>query len=426
MSDLMDTLRRVEGKVDGLHTSVHPDALDPSIPPAPSEGKQSAVETHPRPPPTSHPLSNITNHDEPESSVARHGMVQELQWSPKHLTMPHMVLLWPRIYSGLASSQTAIALDLSSIVHEGLSWFARKEASKHRTSLLADAWLHTTNLNTGNQSIAREQSTPSCLHHTQIREVSAAYFDTFNLLYPILDRRHFTSEMLDVALRTGCIIGSAAGIILLLVLALGQVAIHGNSGGPISTVDDRTSGFRGGSLEEPPGLTEFNEARRRLGFLAVDCTIEYVQIMLLQSIYYESDARHIDYWRCVILAGSAMQGLLKLQLTDWSSFHGDQVKRAFWICAIQEDFFHVHLDLPGSSIDQVEDAVPLPHFQGWQDDSQEVIPNDSWIFNAQFLALIALRAIILRINDVMYSSEGWSCSPLYLTVLLLTQYDQDP
>lgn len=425
MSDLMDTLRRVEGKVDGLHKNVHTDALDPSVPTAPSEGKQSFVETRPRPPPPARPSSNITDHGEIESSKARHGMVRELQQSPKHLTVPHIVLLWPRIYSDLASSQATIALDLSSIVHEGLSWFARKEASKHKTSLLADAWLQTTNLDTGDQSMALEQSTTSCLHPAQIREVSAAYFDTFNLLYPILDRRHFTREILDVALRAGYINGSAAGITLLLVLALGRVSIDGNSGTPISVVDDRPSGFRGGSLEEPPGLIEFNEARRRLGFLAVNCTIGYVQIMLLQSLYYESHARHIDYWRCAVLAGSAMQGLLKLQLTDWKSFHGDEVKRAFWICAIQEDFFHIDLDLPGSNIGQVEDVVPLPHFQGWEDGSQEVIPNESWIFNAQFLALIALRAMILRINHVTHSAEGWCCSSWYLTVLSLTRYDQN-
>lgn len=218
----------------------------------------------------------------------------------------------------------------------------------------------------------------------------------------------------------GCIDEGVSGTILLLVLALGRVAIGGNSGAPISVTDNQPSGFRGGSLEEPPGLAEFNEARRRFGFLAVDCTIEYVQIMLLKSLYYESHCRHIDHWRCVTSASFAVQGLQKLRQVDWESFHGDQVKRAFWTCVIQEDFFHIDLDLPGTGINQREATVPLPGFHESPDYPEELVPKGSWVFHAQFLALIALRGIINRIYDAMYSSEGLLHFSIWLTVLSLT------
>lgn len=215
-------------------------------------------------------------------------------------------------------------------------------------------------------------------------------------------------QSLEVSLRKGCIDGGAHSAILLSVLALGEVSIQGNAGAPIGTIDGRPSGFRGGSIGEPPGLMEFNEARRRMAFLSVDCTIEYVQIMLLQSIYYESHARHIEYWRCVTLASSAVQGLRKLQSVDWTSFYGDQVKRAFWTCVRQEDFFHISLDLPGTDIHEGEAEVPMPHFRRIQDRSKGRLQSEDWVFHAQFLALIALRAIILRIHDVLYWSEGLS------------------
>lgn len=70
---------------------------------------------------------------------------------------------------------------------------------------------------------------------------------------------------------------------VLLVLALGQVAVDGVCGPLISVNKGRSSGLRGGVAERPPTLNLFNEARWRMGFIKHRCTLENVQIHLLES-----------------------------------------------------------------------------------------------------------------------------------------------
>lgn len=67
-------------------------------------------------------------------------------------------------------------------------------------------------------------------------------------------------------------------VIALLIFALGEMSEEGSCGTPINTVVRRSSGVRGGSFDNPPGLTLFTEARKRLGFVITDCELENVQI----------------------------------------------------------------------------------------------------------------------------------------------------
>jgi hypothetical protein len=363
----MDVLQRVEEKIDVLSTRDEKEAANPGGTTDVQQESHPLVDT---PVPMllqSDQESETPGHYELESSSVQRGQIHTRHRMPRHLTVPHLVFMWPRIYSNLVATQPSTKQDLQSILHEGLCWFARKEAMKHKESLPVGLELPGASRNISSTALAFELSVVPTSHFKKIKETSDAYFDTFNLVYPILDQDHFVNTILEVSLRKGCIDGGAHSAILLSVLALGEVSIQGNAGAPIGTIDGRPSGFRGGSIGEPPGLMEFNEARRRMAFLSVDCTIEYVQIMLLQSIYYESHARHIEYWRCVTLASSAVQGLRKLQSVDWTSFYGDQVKRAFWTCVLQEDFFHISLDLPGTDIHEGEADVPMPHFRRIQD-----------------------------------------------------------
>lgn len=407
----METLRRVEKKLDDLKVRERTQTPIPGGPSNVGQSSQSSART-----PDSVPFQSQSNRQPSDLDDFNGGIIQMRQTLarhiiPRHIRTPHLVFMWPRNYSDLLSSQTSIVQDLDSILHEGVSWFAKKEASKHKTGLSIGEGFSATTFESSDRALAPEANLINSLNPVQIREISDAYFHTFNLIYPILDRDHFVNTILNALLRESCSPGNANGIILLLVLALGQVSIDGNSGAPISMINNQPSGFRGGSLQEPPGLAEFNEARRGLGFLATDCTIEYAQIMLLQSMYCESHARHIDYWRCVTLASSAVQGLQKLHSVDWTTFYGDQLKRAFWTCVVQEDFFHIALDLPETGINQGGYVVPLPHFRKEQEYTEGPEQSELWIFHAQFLALIALRGIICRINDVMCSSEG----PLHLS-----------
>jgi hypothetical protein len=113
-----------------------------------------------------------------------------------------------------------------------------------------------------------------------MQRLSRAYFDSFNLLFPIVDRHAFVSEILPVVGQNG-FTENMASTVALLVFALGELAIAGSQGIPIRVYNGRPSGIKGGTPTEPPGLVLFNEARRRTGFNLTECSIENVQIFAL-------------------------------------------------------------------------------------------------------------------------------------------------
>jgi hypothetical protein len=113
-----------------------------------------------------------------------------------------------------------------------------------------------------------------------MQRLSKAYFDSFNFIFPLLDRHTFLSETLPTILRDG-FNESMTSTLALLVFALGEQSVAGCQGIPICTYNGRPSGIKGGTAREPPGLVLFNEARRRMGFNLTECSLENVQIFAL-------------------------------------------------------------------------------------------------------------------------------------------------
>jgi hypothetical protein len=113
-----------------------------------------------------------------------------------------------------------------------------------------------------------------------VESLCKAYFDTFNFLYPIMDRQFFTSDTLASAIRDGFDEGTASTLAC-LVFALGEVALADSQGITINDYKSRSSGVKGGTAERPPGISFFNEARKRLGFAMTECSLENVQIHAL-------------------------------------------------------------------------------------------------------------------------------------------------
>lgn len=115
-----------------------------------------------------------------------------------------------------------------------------------------------------------------------MHRLATSYFDTFNFIYPFMDRQNFISDTLTKVYAEG-FDGDADSVIALLIFALGELAIEGSHGKPISEGDGRSSGVRGGSATKPPGLAFFNEARKRIGFVLTDCDLENIQIYSLTA-----------------------------------------------------------------------------------------------------------------------------------------------
>lgn len=206
---------------------------------------------------------------------------KELQRSYQHLTVAHKVLLWPSIYLHILNSGIAAGNDLQYILQDGTPWFVHLELAKHPRPLPWDTEMTTYPIpqsRTGEIGTGFASLTPD-----NVQRMTDAYFSTFNLLFPILDRDSFTNDIVAPVMRNGYSNGDPNACLALLVFALGQVAIDGVYGSPINSFNGSPSGLRGGTAERPPGLDLFNEARRRVGFIMHQCTLENVQILLLEA-----------------------------------------------------------------------------------------------------------------------------------------------
>ena len=394
MVHILDTLTRLENKFDSL-------ALGSRLSPGEDSNALRKL-SQPSPSYGSGYKSGPNSHDD-QSEFPR-----ELQQTYQHVTVPHKIILWPSIYIHLINSGIQGTSDLQYVLEEGTSWLIRQEMAKHPNPLPCEPALPYFDMNPG----AREQGYSSSvafptLTIQQIQEQCDAYFNTFNVLSPLLNRDAFMNQTVAPLLRDGYRDGDPKAVLALLVFALGQVAIDGVFERPISMIDGQPSGFRGGTADKPPGLAIFNEARRRLGFVATQSTLENVQILLLEAVYYEATARHLEFWRSTVAASMTCQMLVKCKPIDWTSTAGDLLKRAYWVCMLSEDFYHLDLDLPRTGIDGLEDTVPLPYFHDAHDQSGTPGPltEERSHFQYHFLAMIALRRLIARINHTIHECE---------------------
>ena len=393
MVHILDALTRLENKFDTLSLS---NSNSNSPDPFPSRLGKSMSQASP---------SSLSQKVTASDGETAHDFPRELQQSYQHLTVPHKVILWPSIYIHLINSGIQATSDLQYVLQEGTPWFLRQEIAKHPHPLPCDVALpyFAINSNAREQGYASKVAFPT-LSIQQIQEQCDAYFNTFNVLFPLLDRDAFMNETVAPLLRDGYGDGDVNAVLALLVFALGQVAIEGVFERPISMINGQPSGFRGGTVDRPPGLAIFNEARRRLGFVGTQSNLENVQVLLLEAVYYEANARHLDFWRATVAASMACQVLIRCKAIDWSSRAGDLIKRAYWTCMLSEDFYHLDLDLPKTGIETLEDEVPLPYFHEAHEYSGQsgLLGEERSHFQYHFLAMIALRRLIARINNVIH------------------------
>ncbi|EKG09135.1 Transcription factor fungi [Macrophomina phaseolina MS6] len=314
-----------------------------------------------------------------------------------HVTPSHEVLLWPFIRSCLTEYHIDVGEDLHMLAQEGSLWFIQYELQKHSQSLSpsprleAEPYIHGSALNSANRvhflKFTYEEMSTDALY----------YFNTFNMLYFILDRQHFMEVTLPKVAENGFEDGDFDSIIALLVFALGKVAVDGTFSSPLENGMPFQSGLRGGTLERPPGLDIFNEARQRFGFVANQCSIKSIEISLLSAIYYESCGRHLDCWHATLAASSAFQIMMKCTAIDWFTIRGNILKRLYWTCRLIEDWYYFDLDLPRTEICDYEDNVPLPGElwgQSTEEDQQTVM---------HLLAMIALHRVVTRIHKFIFN-----------------------
>ncbi|KAF5656108.1 acetate regulatory DNA binding protein [Fusarium heterosporum] len=231
----------------------------------------------------------------------------------------------------------------------------------------------------GTSSSTLNLSPPSVDWGTMQR-LSKSYFDVINVLHPVLDRQWFNSNTLGSILSNGFQEGAISSLVL-LVLALGEMALT-TSEVPISAYKQRPSGIRGGTVDRPPGLAYFNEARKRMGFaLSEEC------------------------WRMNVYASLACQALITSKPNELHGPRTDLIKRIFWHCSIMETCFHMEFRLPLTGLEKFEEAIGLPDFSGPMTDD-DYICNQASHFHEHFASQIVLRRLSINFHSVLSKAFG--------------------
>jgi hypothetical protein len=262
------------------------------------EGKFNRIPNHgpvptgfgpPQPAPSSQP-SFSTDVDEPGLSSSprlaqqpsRSGIRRRQPY--RHASAAHKMLAWPAIQQLLFQSLPSSVADLMSLDQEGPGFIVRTQEGILKLPLdesLQDRRFVAMQSQASRASGGARTIFPR-LTQDIMQHLATAYFDTFNFIYPFMDRQTFISGTLS-KVHTEGFDNEPDSVIALLVFALGELAIEGSRGNPIEVYKGRPSGVRGGTASQPPGLALFNEARKRIGFVLTDCDLENVQIYSLAA-----------------------------------------------------------------------------------------------------------------------------------------------
>ncbi|KAI9650070.1 hypothetical protein NHQ30_000083 [Ciborinia camelliae] len=220
------------------------------------------------------------------NSSRKHEMIDGQMSNNKyrHFTASHKILTWPVIQQLLSQAAPSSIGDLK-FLEKGSVFLVQMKDTRPPLSLRADI---PDKPFVGMQSVASRVTGGSRitfpgLTREDMLQLAMYYFDTFNFMYPFMDRQTFLSDTLTKVTSEG-FDGDMESVIALLIFALGDVALQGIRGNPIDISQGRPSGVRGGSgSSQPPGLAFFNEAMKRIGCVFTECSLENVQVFSLTA-----------------------------------------------------------------------------------------------------------------------------------------------
>lgn len=280
--EILDRIKSLEGKVDGL-------VLQASFA-SPTSTPYAGPLQHPPIYTTNSPITIASGIHGPPLSTQPFHLPQTSSLAPggeeqyKYVSSVHQMLRWPAMQQLLEAVQLKVpSLDLSVFKQDGPTTAL---GAHHHNGQNFPATISPTPQGHGSTAGIPSQTpnttpvTVASLDWETMQRLAKTYFDTINLVYPVLDRESFMSDTLPSLFSTGFSEGMASTIAF-LVFALGEVALAGSEGVPVYAHSGRPSGVKGGSREEPPGLEMFNEARKRMGFSLAECSLENVQIFAL-------------------------------------------------------------------------------------------------------------------------------------------------
>ncbi|KXJ90093.1 putative C6 finger domain protein [Microdochium bolleyi] len=284
-----------------------------------------------------------------------------------------------------------------------------------------------------------EEPSLSRLSVSVITTLCDAYFTTFHLAHPILDRGVFSHHTLSVAIQRGFDYDIESCVVL-TVMALGCWGIRASREAGFAASTPRTTHY----LDDPsleqylghggrdgiPGLTFFNEARKRVGFLRNENGMQNCQFHLLNGLFYAQLVRPMDWYACIGRAAICCITFWECHAADCDDWARDMQSRLFWITVMAESVLADELSLPTSRLAQLQEKVPLPKFvklernpflpvvehhhdysmtaSGGKVSSHkedEQAEADDLFYNYHFLSQIAHRILLTRMKDSLYYSS---------------------
>ncbi|KAG4442313.1 hypothetical protein IFR05_002237 [Cadophora sp. M221] len=392
--EILDRLKSLEGKVDRIPIGRAPQGFGP-----------------PQHPPSSQPSFNPETGQSSYSTPSARQQQQSPNQPYRHASAAHKILSWPALQQLMLQVLPTNAGDFKTLESDGTRFIVRMHNGQPKLPM--DEPLQDRPF-VGMQTQATRNSggprvTFPALTRDAMYRLTAAYFDTFNFLYPFMDRRTFESDTLVKVCSEG-FDGDVDSVIALMIFCLGDVALEGQTGDPIGEYKGLPSGVRGGSNGRPPGLALFNEARKCLGFVVTDLELENVQIFSLFALYYQSCSRHVDFWRMTVSACQACYVLVTCNVLDFDTPRGDLIRRVVWHCIAMETSLNQELDLPLTGILELSDRVGMPSFNVPFCEADHV-GNQATNFEAHFASALALRRLCASVNAQIYDSTSNSETP---------------
>ncbi|EHY58260.1 hypothetical protein HRR83_004882 [Exophiala dermatitidis] len=382
MSMIFNTLKRMESKIDHLSDQ------DP-----PSKSRQQSVAIL-----SEHDRHTTESPGRMESAMSIRSITSPQAPTPVPPTkLPgllsfsaHQTVHWPGVVATLPPSLSSAAGNLEksypTLLESGRAQLSPMIPAQ--AGLTGEDWLASLSL--------------SC-----VKELSNAYFDTFNRVYPCIDRDFYFLSTLAVVVREGFGYDMESCLVL-NVMALGCMGLKAYEEGGFDTslTESLSPIIRHIIDEEIPGLSFFNEARKRVGFCLCERDIQSCQYYLVSAVFFAQTMRPVDEWMMTNRAAMTCTAFFKCPPMPHDEWSADMQSRLFWTALVLETVIVQELELPPSRLKEFEDVVPLPKFitYPYADKSRPWNSDDSY-YHYHFLAQIAHRIILSRIREELYYSN---------------------
>lgn len=400
---VLDVLNVLENKID--HLSTRMEHLSATC--HPNTNSVTATHFAPTPPltvSTGHHGGHCATSHRPQNGITKsvpHALPNVGSMAEDHyqyVSPTHQMLAWPAIQEQLSTIQLRCPTrDLKSVATEGPVIALGAHFSMDHIIPVS--------LHNGDNFNSAPVAAPVSVFELDwdiMQTLSKAYFDTINLLHPILDRHTFLTQTLPSLFKNG-VNHRLSSTIAFLVFALGEVALGNYRGAPINAHGERPSGIRGGSKSHPPGIALFNEARKRLGFSVTETSLETVQAYTLASTYCAACSYPMGFWKMIREASLACQSLIMINPSVLSSPQADLLRRAFWHCAVMETCLNLELGFPLTGLEKMESVVSLPDFSTCFSDD-DYISNQETQYQEHFASQIALRRLLVEFHGSLSRS----------------------